>query len=412
MTYDRLRGLDMLRGIAVMAILLMNIVSFGMPEAAYISPAAWGGLAVPDLAAWLFSWLFVESKARGLFTIMFGASLLLYRARSEDAGRDAQRLLRRRLLWLLAIGVAHYLLIWEGDILMLYAVCGLLALPFLEMDQARLAHWTKGWLVAGFGVAAALAIGVHIDGHAALQAGASAETIRAADDFRREMLGDPGFLAGELALNRGGYDGLFLDRLSELGTWPLLLVVTLGAETLGLMALGMLLLRNGFLTLAWSDAEYWRVARLAYLLGLPPLLVQALWLWITGWDPWWTMATQFGWAYPFRLAVTVGHAALAMILIRRFMGSRLMARVEAAGQAALSNYIGTSLAMTGLFYGYGLGWFGSLSRAQLYLVVPVAWAAMLLWSKPWLARFRHGPLEWLWRSLTLGEPQPFRRRPS
>jgi len=107
--------------------------------------------------------------------------------------------------------------------------------------------------------------------------------------------------------------------------------------------------------------------------------------------------------------MTIGYAALLVLLIRRHAASGWIARIAAAGQAAFSNYIGTSLVMTSLFYGYGLGLFGAVGRLPLYLFVIGASALMLLWSKPWLARFRYGPLEWLWRSLARGAVQPMRR---
>lgn len=87
----------------------------------------------------------------------------------------------------------------------------------------------------------------------------------------------------------------------------------------------------------------------------------------------------------------------------------MVARVAAAGRAAFTNYLGTSIIMTFLFYGYGLGLFGEVSRAACYLFVIGAWALMLLWSKPWLDRFAYGPMEWLWRSLARGQLQPISR---
>ena len=89
--------------------------------------------------------------------------------------------------------------------------------------------------------------------------------------------------------------------------------------------------------------------------------------------------------------------------------TRRVSRVAAAGRMAFSNYLGTSIAMTTIFYGYGLGLFGDVGRWALYLVCIGMWAVMLLWSKPWLDRFRYGPLEWLWRSLARGKLQPMRQ---
>jgi uncharacterized protein len=110
---------------------------------------------------------------------------------------------------------------------------------------------------------------------------------------------------------------------------------------------------------------------------------------------------------PLRPLMVAGTAALIILLSRR--GGALVERIAAAGRAAFTNYLGTSILMTTLFYGYGTGLYGSLSRAELWIPVVAAWALMLWWSKPWLDRFRYGPLEWLWRSLSRWDVQPMRR---
>jgi uncharacterized protein len=110
---------------------------------------------------------------------------------------------------------------------------------------------------------------------------------------------------------------------------------------------------------------------------------------------------------PFRPLMVVATAALIILLSRR--GGALVARIAAAGRTAFTNYLGTSILMTALFYGYGGGLYGSLSRAELWIPVLAMWALMLLWSKPWLDRFDYGPLEWLWRSLSRGAVQPMRK---
>ena len=114
---------------------------------------------------------------------------------------------------------------------------------------------------------------------------------------------------------------------------------------------------------------------------------------------------HYAWNWPSQMLMTLGYAALLVGLIRSRAASAWMQRVAAVGRAAFSNYLGTSLLMTFLFYGWGLGLYGSVGRAELYLVVLGAWALMLLWSKPWLTHFRYGPLEWLWRSLARGKIQ-------
>jgi len=111
---------------------------------------------------------------------------------------------------------------------------------------------------------------------------------------------------------------------------------------------------------------------------------------------------------PFRMFGVVGYAALAMLAMRP--GGWLTTRLAAVGRAAFSNYLGTSILVTAIFYGWGLGLFAQVSRAPIYLVAPLVWGLMLLWSKPWLDRFAFGPLEWLWRSLARWRFQPMRRR--
>jgi uncharacterized protein len=119
------------------------------------------------------------------------------------------------------------------------------------------------------------------------------------------------------------------------------------------------------------------------------------------------MGISMGATAPLRPVMIVAIAASIILLTRN--GGPLVERIAAAGRAAFTNYLGTSLLMTTLFYGYGLGWFGTLGRAQLWLVVLPMWALMLLWSKPWLDRFEYGPMEWLWRSLSRGSAQKLRR---
>ena len=112
---------------------------------------------------------------------------------------------------------------------------------------------------------------------------------------------------------------------------------------------------------------------------------------------------------PFDTLMTIGWAALIMLLIKTVASDAVRARLAAAGRMAFTNYLATSVVMTTIFYGYGLALFGSVPRAALYLFCFAMWAAMLLWSKPWLDRYRYGPLEWLWRCLTYRTVFPLKK---
>lgn len=406
----RLIALDGLRGLAVMGILLMNITAFALPEAAYLNPRAYGGAGPADITAWALCFLFVDGKMRALFSLLFGASMLLVIERAEQAGEDGATVHLRRMATLLAIGLAHAYLLWSGDILMLYALTGTLALAFVD----RGVRWLVGLgLVLILGQFLLDAVLIH--DLAALRDAAvgPAAPPHAIDAWRAiaDRVGIPSDAALDQALDlyRGGYSGILHERLTSGRSSPLLQLIGAGPETLGLMLLGMAGYRSGFLTGGWSRRAYARVAILAYAVGLPALALIEIGCIRSGFDEMGTIAASQLASLPFRPIVMAGHVAIALLWLGRHRDSGSTARIAAVGRAAFSNYIGTSLVMTTLFYGYGFGLFGQIGRAELYLIVPLAWAAMLAWSKPWLDRYRYGPLEWLWRSLARGALQPMRR---
>lgn len=394
-------SLDALRGVAVLGILLMNISAFALPAPAYINPRAWGGTSTPDLALWLASFVLVDGKMRALFTMLFGASTLLIVTRADAAGRDGAALQRRRLGWLFGFGALHYLLLWSGDILMLYALCGFIALFFVELRISTLLVIALALLSAGFALwYADLAI-------ISAQVAAGGRTAAA----MLSDLGEPGApaLAAEVALMHGSYGAIVADRIAHVSA-PLIQFVTNAPESLGLMALGIAALRSGFLTGDWSPRAYARLAAAGLFIGLVAMVALAIHVAHHGYATMLTARAMIVWAYPLRLPLAVGLAALIMLAVRRWPTSAAITRLAAAGRMAFSNYLLTSLLMTSVFYGYGLGWFGLLSRAQAYALVPLVWALILIWSPLWLAYFTHGPFEWLWRCLTQARITPLRRR--
>jgi uncharacterized protein len=174
-----------------------------------------------------------------------------------------------------------------------------------------------------------------------------------------------------------------------------------GWETLAYFLFGMAALRTGFLRGSWSAAAYRRTMLIGFGIGIPAYAVLAWLLIRDDFSVPMVFAVAMAATVPFRPLMIAAIAALIIVLAARGRGA-LVERIAAAGRAAFTNYLGTSLIMTTLFYGYGVGLFGQLSRAELWLVVLPMWALMLLWSKPWLDRFEYGPLEWLWRSLSRG----------
>lgn len=404
---DRIATLDIVRGVAVMGILAMNIVAFGMPFPAYVNPLAYGSHGALDYAVFAFNFVLVDGKMRGLFSFLFGASMLLVIQRAEAKDESAAGVTYRRLLWLLFFGAIHFYFIWFGDILMGYALTGMVAYFFRGLSVRRLVGWGIALVLLQLAMMAGIASHAHSLAEAVAGPNPPARALEEWRQFSADFaVPSAAKLQEILALHLGPWTGIVREQLTEHLGEPFVYALLFGPETLAYMLFGMAALKSGFLTGQWAERRYERIASMGFAVTIP---VYAFFCWklfadgytVPGIFTWYMAATV-----PFRPLMVVAYAALIIDLTRN--GGALVERIAAAGRAAFTNYLGTSILMTGLFYGWGLGLYGSLSRAQLYLVVLAMWALMLLWSKPWLDRFRYGPFEWLWRSLARRKFQPMR----
>jgi uncharacterized protein len=404
----RIVTLDVLRGVAVMGIFSVNVIGFAMPDPAYLNPAAYGGASGANLAVWALNFILIDNKMRCLFSILFGASLLLVLERAEAAGKSPAKVHFLRMAWLLAFGLAHFYLVWDGDILSLYAPVGMLAFAFRKQPVERLLGAAFVFLMMDAATMAMLWHAFSLGEAAAHAPRAGAAALAQWHSEAEQLIAPlPDALARDLALNRGGWSGIVAERLRDNATGPIVNLVLAGPQTLGLMLLGMAGLRSGFLTGEWDAAVYRRLFWRGLAVAIPADALIALWTWRSGFSASAVFGGYFLWSMPFYYLQAAAYAAGLILLARR--GSALVERLAAAGRAAFTNYLGTSLIAATLFYGYGLGLYGRLDRLQAWLVVPCLWAIILLWSKPWLDRFRYGPFEWAWRSLARGRVQPMRR---
>ena len=406
---ERFATLDIVRGVAVMGILTMNIVAFAMPFPAYANPAAYGGDSGLDLASWAFNFLIFDGKMRGLFSILFGASTLLVIERATAAGRGGAKAHYARMLVLLGFGLIHFYFIWFGDVLALYALSGMLLYFFRNRSPRALIRWAVAFLslsviyFALIGLTGALADNPNLPPAAAANMSESRNVIES--DFGA----DSPKIASELALYQSDYATIVDSRLNGRRYEPFLSFFGFGLETLGLMFLGMAMFKSGFLTGEWEKARYRRWALRSAAIALPPLAFLAWWQASANFDAVRVFLAFLALSVPFDVLLAVGWAAAIIWWAKRGSHPALNARVAAAGRMAFTNYLATSVIMTSLFYGYGLGLFGEVSRAALWIFVLGMWGLILAWSKPWLDRFQYGPLEWLWRSLARLQLQPMRR---
>jgi uncharacterized protein len=403
---SRIAALDLVRGIAVLGILTINIAAFAGGASAVLGPHIPQPGTFADELAFAAGLVLFEGKMRGLFTLLFGASLLLLLDRREAAGLDGKGWQTRRLGWLLLIGYCHQLFLWSGDILMLYAMIAPIALAMRHLPVRTqviaalllFAAWHALFALTGWSSLAAA--------EAAYRGTASADQLAALAQASRSVANES---AVDLELLRQPYLAMLGDRLLETIYMPLLMAVVAFGETLPLMLLGMALYRSGCFTGSWNQARLWRLAALGIGLGLPLAMAQTWWAWTRSFPPeaMFFLATGFG--GPQHLLLTLAWAALLMLAAPALLRMRIGQWLAAAGRMALSNYLMTSVTMAFCFYGWGLGLIGTVGPARQWLFVLLGWAVMLGFSRLWLARCRQGPAEWVWRSLTERRPLPLKQ---
>lgn len=401
---DRIAALDIVRGVAVMGILAMNVAGFALILPAYFNPLAVGDASAIDRGVYLFNYVVFDGKMRGLFSLLFGASMLLVVERAAAKGENPARVHYARMIALLGFGLLHLWLVWWGDILAHYAIVGMVAY-FAVYQPARTQFKLAAALIAAHTL---FTIGLPVQ-IATLQGELPAPAAATALQGFANSFGIPesARAARETLIYRGDYAGIFTDRLARFGWAPIRDLQYIGMETLGLMLLGMGLLKTGLLSGEWPVARLSRWAATGIALGLAIYLPLAWWMASENFSLLSVVTATLVAPVPLRPLVIIGIACLILLAARP--GGALTARIAATGRMAFTNYLLTSLICTAIFYGYGLGLFGKLSRLELWGVVLAVWAGMLLWSKPWLDRFAYGPLEWLWRSISRASIQPIRR---
>jgi uncharacterized protein len=355
---SRIVTLDFMRGLAVLGILGMNAVSFGLPTAGYYNLASAGSNSALDWMVGIFAEVFLDQKVMGVFSLLFGAGVLMFAERTEEAGRAVLASCLWRYTLLLGIGLLHSLL-WEGDILLIYALCSPVVLALRRLTVTALL--VSGSCIILLSVIAAFWV---------------QQTLPASG----EGLGEYWFVAGP----------------PMAGSVALFLMTDFFARSLGLMLIGAALYRSGFLTAECSDNEYRKAVAVGLCVGLPLALlgigIHALGSFapsiaLTGTIPN-TLAT---------VPMTIMYAALVVLWCQR-ASDWWLARVSAVGRMALTNYImQTVLGISLLRYVLADE---VLTRSDLVVFVLAVWALQLVLSSIWLRHFRQGPLEWLWRCAT------------
>ena len=404
---ERIDSLDILRGVALFGILLMNIESFvgpGLLGITGVDPTLQGA----DRAVDAVIYVLVQGKFYAIFSLLFGMGFALMQQRAQAAGRMAEAaflpLYLRRLAALLVIGLAHALLLWSGDILVTYALAALPMVLLLRDAPTRLLPWLAVPLLL---LAPAIMFGFGLLGWLSLQVPEAADAMRA--DLAQYAAEVQAMVYAERAAHGPG--GSYLQAVAQRADEVAFVfegMVVLFWQVLGLFLLGAWCLRSG----AIRDPQAWPRFHAALRWGALPLGAAAMWA-----------SYAILPTLPFdRLDLETGSATALQLIAGPLMGLGYVAWmlralpalrwVAPAGRMALTNYLMQSLVCTLIFYGYGLGYFEQLPRAWQPLFVLALFLAQVALSHWWLARFRFGPMEWLWRGATYGRLPALRRAPA
>ena len=408
---NRIESLDVLRGFALLGILLVNILGFGLVSAAFLDPGIYlspvGGI---DYTVWAFVELTSEGAMRTLFSILFGAGVVLF-----VTGSTAKSgwLHYRRNFWLLVFGLINiYIFLWPGDILVTYALSSFV-LWFIRNWKARsLLILTTFLIVIGslqnFAMKSSLEIArdaaevmqisiakdEEVSEETAIWAQAWAEY---EDDYQAEIDNTSNEIKNRTSSYASAYE-YNLEIANE--TIYFLIPFFLFLDALMMMVIGMALFKLGILDGGREIGFYIKMMCIGFLIGLSINAYEVLLITNSNMDiietnPYLRFTYHFG-----RLFMGLGYLGLIIVFIKLGKFSSLKFRLACVGRMAQTNYLMHSVIALFIFSGAGLGLLGKFSWSQLYLIVPLIWALQLYISPLWLKYFYFGPIEWLWRLLT------------
>lgn len=423
---ERIIILDSLRGIAILGILLMNIPGFSLPApVAYGDPSVLNETGV-NFKTWYFIDWFMEGSQRALFSMLFGAGIILFINRLEKRtdGLWPSDYFFRRQLWLLVFGLFNaFVLLWFWDILFQYAVCGMILFTFRRLSPKALIIGAAVCLLLQTArdnvnyyrdkkIIATGEVLAKLDTTKSKLTEVQKEKLEAYTGFKEKASPEGKKKQMEKSLRgmRSNYPALY-EYQSERSYNGEIFYTYFGLwDVLIFMMLGMAFYKSGVLLGKAPSKVYWWM----FIIGLGGGLVLS-WLRLKP-----LIAYNFNYyeitknvAFEYyeisRTVRAIGIFGLIMLLYKSGWFNWFFALMRPVGQMAFTNYLMQSLLVGLFFYGVGFGYFGKLQRYEIYYVVAATWALQITWSHIWLRYFRFGPLEWAWRSLTYWKKQPIRK---
>jgi len=395
---ERIVSLDVLRGVAILGILLMNVVTFGMVLGAYEDPTVYNDTEGIDWYVWLILHVIADNKFMSIFSILFGAGICIFMERATEKANDAWVLQISRMGWLLVLALVHAYLIWFGDILFTYSLCGVFIAFFRNF---------KPWTLIVLGIVMSVVVPIIINTFflwsVQFWPPESVNEMNSATDI----------MSLENQAETAAYLGSYWDQLKHRAVISVFMQVFMFPFYLfwrgaGLMFVGMALYKWGILSGRQSNKFYASMLCIGLTLGIPLVLAGVYFKVQSGFDPILGRFSHSNWNIVGAVFMAFAWIALVLLLCKAVIWNGLQKSLAAVGRMALTNYIMQSIFGTWFFYGFGLGYYGSLERWQMLFVVVGIWLFQIVFSLFWLKHFRFGPLEWLWRCATYMQFQKIR----
>lgn len=382
----RIHSLDLLRGFAVLGILIMNITSFSQVNIAYMNPTIGAGLEGYNQYFHAFNYIFADTRFMSIFSILFGAGVVLFTNNAEAKGKRVGELHYKRMFWLLLFGLLHAYFIWEGDILVAYAICGCLI------------HLLRKKTIRALLIMSIILFIVPLTFNLMTYYGMNVEELESTFAFFYPS-------SEEIATEVKVMQGSFLEQIpirleNAIEFQTLIFMIETFWRTTSLMLLGMILYRKGVLSANKSVSYYSKMILVGFGIGLIISLIGLNQSYNSGWSGAYVMSIGANYKLISGIFIAIGYIGFVMWCFKKGIFKKLQNRLQSAGRMAFTNYIGMSLICSLIFNGHGLALYGTFDRLQQFLVVVFIWVLILIVSPLVLRKYRYGPLEWLWRKLT------------
>ena len=383
---NRIHSIDLLRGFAILGILIMNITNFSQVNIAYMNPTIGAGLEGYNQYFHAFNYIFADTRFMSIFSILFGAGVVLFTRNAEIKGKRAGVLHFKRMFWLLLFGFVHAYFIWSGDILVAYAICGCFIF-FLRKKSIRTLL-----------VMSTLLFIIPLTFNLTTYYGMTSDELESTFAFFHP---NPEQIATEIKTMQGSFNEQMTIRLKnaiEFQTFVFLIETFW--RTTAMMLLGMILFRKGVLSADKSIKYYKKMVLVGFVPGLILSIIGLNQSYDFEWSGTYVMNIGANYKLISGFFMAIGYIGLVMWFFKKGIFKNLQRRLQSTGRMAFTNYIGMSLICTLIFNGHGLGFFGTFDRLQQFLVVISVWVLILILSPLVLKKYKFGPLEWMWRKLT------------